>query len=66
LEETVPTELLLHGGKHFVDNVANVRTTVQREAHQSRRSGDQLLRDVLKQSVTEQELVRPTPKIGNK
>ena len=39
---------------------------ISREAHQSRRSGDQLLRDVLKQSVTEQELVRPTPKIGNK
>ena len=39
LEETIPAELL-HGGKHFVDNGANVRTTVQREAHQSRRSGD--------------------------
>ena len=60
-EETVPTELL-HGGDHF-DDVGNLRTTtMRREAYQSRRDGTQLPRDVLKQSVTEQGLVRPTPK----
>ena len=61
-EETVPTELiLLHGSKTF-DNVDNVRTTIQRQSYQSQKSGRQLPRDVLKQSVIEQELVQPNQK----
>ena len=60
-EETVPTELL-HGSKTF-DNVDNVRTTIQRQSsYQSQKSGRQIPRDVLKQSVIEQELVQPNQK----
>ena len=61
-DDDVPNELL-HGGEHFDDVGTNeIRRENYRRNRDATQNNERLPRDVLKDAVTNQGLVRPTPR----